>query len=141
MTLSEILAAWDEDSVINPAHLNADSLRTEQLHSKYIREMSNANLMRKKKETEYNKIVLEKYVFYTEGAKSIKDIQKAPRGAVLKSEAEKYVMADDEVIAVTLELAVAQEKVDTLKSIILAISKRSYNIKNAIDFNTFMAGC
>ena len=140
MNLQEILSEWDQDCIIDKTKLKEESLRSERLHSKYLRELVNANMMLEKKKTEYNKIILEKYIFYTEGAKSIKDIHKAPRGAVLKSEAEKYIQADDDIITITLELALIQEKCNTLKAIILAISKRSFNITNAINFDKFMAG-
>lgn len=140
MTLQEILNEWEKDCVIDKSKINEEAARSERLHAKYLRELVNANMARKKKETEYNKIILERYIFYTEGAKSIKDIQKAPRGAVLKSEAEKYMNADDDVIAITLEFALAQEKCDALKAIIVAINKRSFNLKAINDFNKFMAG-
>jgi hypothetical protein len=141
LNIQEILKAWEEDSVIDKAHLDSEALKGDRLHCKYMNELVNANMMLAKTKTQYNKLILEKYIFYTEGAKTIKDIQKAPRGAVLKSEAEKYILGDEDVIKITLDLALYQEKIDTLKSIMASIAKRSFTIKNTIDFMKFQAGC
>jgi hypothetical protein len=90
--------------------------------------------------SDYNVIIKDKYVFYTEGAKTINDVKRAPKGAVLKTEAEKYILADDEVIDLSLKVALQQEKCDLLKSVLASISKRNFDIRAAIDYMKFMAG-
>ena len=143
MTLEQILKEWEKDAVIDKTKLNSESLNSDNLHCKYLRELSNANMMREKKRTEYNKVVCDRFIYYTEGVKTMptkEDMKKMPRGAILKSEADRYVQADEDVIAITLELALAQEKCNTLKSILDTIARRSYIIGNANTFNKFMAG-
>jgi len=61
-------------------------------------------------------------------------------GRVLKGEVEKYLNADTDMINQTLGLALQQEKVDYLRSVIKFIEKRGFDIKNAIDFQKFMSG-
>jgi hypothetical protein len=144
MTLPEILDAWGQDSKIDKAKLADESLRTTSLHHKYINMASKENLHLAKEKTEYNKIMLEKFVLYTEGARDIETLKKYPnlprKGGLLKTEAEKYILADEEIIQATLKLSVQQEKVDLLRSILASISKRNYDIRASIDHMKFMAG-
>lgn len=140
MKIEELITAWEIDSEINSLKLLSESLGTGKLHSKYSTWLVRENLLLAKKKTDYNKLLLDKYQFYTEGAKDIHDVKRAPKGAVLKSEVEKYILADDEIIALSLEISLQDEKVSFLRSIIASINKRSFDIKNAIDHQKFMAG-
>jgi hypothetical protein len=144
MLLSEIMDNWEVDSVINKAHLADEALKGGQLHSKYMNILVRENLMLTKKKTEYNELLMQKYVLYTEGAHDLATQKAHPylpkSGKVLKSEVEKYLNADASMIDKTIELASQQEKVDFLRSIIKFIEKRSFDINNAIDHQKFMAG-
>ncbi len=140
MTIQEILDNWHVDIQINKRFLDDEALKSSALHHKYMSMLVRENMLLVKAKNDYNVLLLDKYVFYTEGAKTIKDIQKAPRGAVLKTEAEKYLQADPDMIEAITKLALQQEKVDLLKSILKQIEKRSFDVKNALDFQKFMAG-
>jgi hypothetical protein len=144
MLISEIMDSWEIDSVINKAHLADEALKGGKLHSKYMNILVRENMELHKKKTEYNTLLMDKYILYTEGAHDL-ETQKAhpylPKsGKILKSEVEKYLNADASMIDMTLKLAAQQEKVDLLKSIIKFIEKRSFDINNAIDFQKFQAG-
>ena len=140
MNFQEIIEAWSKDCIIDKLNLDNEAINIGSLHFKYTTELSRANLQLFEIKNKYNKVALDRYLFYVEGAKNITDYKKAPRGAVLKSEAEKYILADDDFIAASKEVALAQEKVDYLKSIITALSKRNFEIRAAIDHRKFVAG-
>jgi len=58
----------------------------------------------------------------------------------LKNEVQLYIESDDMFIDITLELAMQQEKVDYLESIIKSLNNRGFQIKSAIDWNKFVTG-
>ena len=144
MTLTEILTQWEIDSVIDKVKLSTEALKSGQLHHKYINILVRENLQLAGMKTEYNTLLMDKYILYTEGAHDLETQKKHPylpkSGKVLKSEVEKYLNADKDMIDMTMKLANQQEKVDLLRSIIKQIEKRSYDINNAIDHQKFMAG-
>jgi hypothetical protein len=144
MTLNEIMDQWEKNSVINKAHLADEALMGGKLHSKYMNMLVRENMQLAKTKTEYNTKLMDKYLLYTEGAHDLATQKAHPylpkSGKVLKSEVEKYLNADADMIQETLKLANQQEKVDLLRSILKSVEKRSYDINNAIDHQKFMAG-
>jgi hypothetical protein len=144
MTLNEILEQWEKDSMIDKANLADAALIGAKLHSKYMNMLVRENMQLVKTKTEYNTKLMDQYLLYTEGAHDIATQKVHPylpkSGRVLKGEVEKYLNADATMIEQTLSLAVQQEKVDYLRSVIKYIEKRGFDIKNAIDHQRFMAG-
>ena len=59
---------------------------------------------------------------------------------VLKSDLPMHLDADQDIIKLNLKIAMQQEKVDSLESIIRAINTRGYLIKNAIEYEKFKVG-
>jgi hypothetical protein len=51
-----------------------------------------------------------------------------------------YIEADQDIIKLNLRIAMQQEKVDALESIIRSINNRGFLIKNAIEFAKFQVG-
>jgi hypothetical protein len=58
----------------------------------------------------------------------------------MKSELPMHIDSDSDIIKSTLRIAVQQEKVDVLESIIKSLNGRGYNIKAAIDYEKFKTG-
>ncbi len=65
MNLEKIQEMWQRDSVIDPDNLHDESLKIPQLHSKYYTLYNTITLLREKARTQYTKIKLERYDFYT----------------------------------------------------------------------------
>jgi hypothetical protein len=59
---------------------------------------------------------------------------------VLKSDIPMYIEADQDIIKTNLRIAMQQEKVDSLESIIRSINNRGFLIKNAIEYEKFKVG-
>jgi len=59
---------------------------------------------------------------------------------VLKSDVPMHIEADQDIINLNLKIAMQQEKVDVLESIIKSIKDRGFQIKNAIEFEKFKVG-
>ena len=65
MNLDKIQEMWQKDSVIDPDNLHDESLKIPQLHSKYYTIYNTITLLREKARTQYTKIKLERYNYYT----------------------------------------------------------------------------
>jgi len=59
---------------------------------------------------------------------------------LLKADVQEYIDADDNVIESKKLLALQEEKVNYLESIVKGLSTRGYLIKNAIDWKRFTEG-
>jgi hypothetical protein len=59
---------------------------------------------------------------------------------IMKSELPMHIDSDADIIKSNLRMAVQQEKVDVLESIIKSLNGRGYNIKSAIDWEKFKTG-
>lgn len=142
MTLEELQAAWAEDSKIDRSMLTEASLITPQLHYKYFKSLSSERVRLKKMEAALVKLKNSKYEFFRDGpdeetsAKGWKFPDKKP----LKTEIPYLIDVDSEVVEYVLKIAIQQEKVDFLVSIINSINNRQWIIKNAIDFMKFENG-
>lgn len=143
MKLEDIFAEWDVDSEIDSLKLDKYSIEAAKLHSKYARYLSNERLLLKKYESEYKQLKLEKMEFYVDGP--TEEQMKLgwvlpPKGRILKSDAQMYIDADKDIVNLSLKIGLQQEKVEVLKSIIDVISKISFNIRSAIDWQKFISG-
>jgi len=59
---------------------------------------------------------------------------------LLKADVQEYIDADDNVIESKKLLALQEEKVSYLESIVKSLTTRGYLIKNAIDWKRFTEG-
>jgi hypothetical protein len=143
MKLDEILDMWSTDCDVDRTELGEEALKIPKLHSKYLRHFSEERLLLRRLEAERKELVLLKNDYYR-GVLSEEDLKSNGwepfRLSVLKSDVPTYIEADQDVIKLNLRIAMQQEKVDTLESIIKSISNRGYLIKSAIDYEKFKVG-
>ncbi len=143
MTLDEIYDQWAQDVEMDPSELASEALKIPKLHHRYYRIFSDERLRLIQQQEELKVLLLDKHTFFTEGHNE--DTRKLgwqlpARGTVLKSAAEPYVSADQDVIKARLSIAYQKEKVELLDSIIKSLRERGFQIKSAIDFIKFTSG-
>jgi Recombination, repair and ssDNA binding protein UvsY len=143
MKLDDILDMWAEDCNMDRTELGEEALKIPKLHSKYLRTFTEERLLLRKMEQERKELVLLKSDYYR-GVMPEEDLRangwEPFRLSVIKSEVPTYIEADQDIIKLNLRIAMQQEKVDTLESIIKSISNRGYLIKSAIDYERFKVG-
>ena len=143
MKLDEIMEMWSEDCNVNRLELGEESLKLPKLHSKYLRVFTEERLLLKRLEEERKELVLVKHDYYR-GLLPEEDLKangwEPFRLNVLKSDMHMYIDADQDIIKLNLKIAMQQEKVDALESIIRSINNRGFLIKNAIEFEKFKVG-
>jgi hypothetical protein len=142
MTIDEILSLWETDSKISPTELGEEALKIASLHHKYFKIYTREKIILKKQESDFKKLKLDKYEFYSQGAneETPKTWRLPSKGLILKAEIPAYMEADKEIIDLSLKIGYQQEKVDLLESIIKSFQYRGYNIKSAIDWHKFTMG-
>ena len=143
MTFEEVHQMWMKDSDIDDSNLGIESTRSHKLHATYYRLFHNESLKLKKLKKRYDILYLEKYEFYTQGPTK-EDIEKGwklpAKGVILKNEVDKYLAADPDIINLSLKIAVQDELVTFIESVIYQINQRQWTIKNRIDWQKFLNG-
>ena len=141
MNLEAIQEMWEKDSHIDPDNLHDESLKIPQLHSKYYTLYNTITLMREKARSQYSKVRLERYNYYTGKAPAEAYIEEPfPYKVREKDAIQRHLDADDRMNKVDMKIKYYDIMLKFLEEIIRAVSNRTYQIKNAIEWNKFQAG-
>ena len=141
MDLEKIQAMWEKDSHIDPDNLHDESLKIPQLHSKYYTLYNTITLLREKAREQYSKVRLEWYNYYT-GKATVEVYAEEPFPYKVreKDAIQRHLEADDKMNKIDMKIKYYDVMLKFLEEIIRVISNRTYQIKNAIEWNKFQAG-
>ena len=141
MDLEKIQEMWEKDSHIDPDNLHDESLKIPQLHSKYYTLYNTITLMREKAREQYSKVRLERYNYYTGKATAeVYAEEPFPYKVREKDAIQRHLDADDRMNKIDMKIKYYDVMLKFLEEIIRAVSNRTYQIKNAIEWNKFQAG-
>ena len=141
MNLEQIQEMWEKDSKIDPDNLHDESLKIPQLHSKYYTLYNTITLMREKARSQYSKVRLERYNYYTGKATAeVYAEEPFPYKVREKDAIQRHLEADDKMNKVDMKIKYYDIMLKFLEEVIRAVSNRTYQIKNAIEWNKFQAG-
>ena len=141
MNLDKIQEMWDRDSHIDPDNLHDESLKIPQLHSKYYTIYNTITLMREKARDSYNRIRLERNNYYTGKAPAeVYAAEPFPYKVREKDAIQRHMDADEKLNTINMKIKYYDTTLKYLEEIIRIISNRTYQIKNAIEWNKFQAG-
>jgi hypothetical protein len=141
MDLEKIQAMWEKDSHIDPDNLHDESLKIPQLHSKYYTLYNTITLLREKAREQYNKVRLERYNYYTGKATAeVYAEEPFPYKVREKDAIQRHLEADEKMNKIDMKIKYYDVMLKFLEEIIRAVSNRTYQIKNAIEWNKFQAG-
>jgi len=141
MNLDQIQEMWERDSQIDPDKPHDDSLKSPQTHSKYYTLYNTITLLREKARESYNRVRLERYNYYTGKAPAEVYVEEPFPYKVRDKEAlQRYLDADERLNKVDLKIRYYDVELKFLEEIIKTISNRTFQIKNAIEWNKFQAG-
>ena len=141
MNLEQIQEMWERDSKIDPDNLHDESLKIPQLHSKYYTLYNTITLLRERAREQYNKVRLERYNYYTGKATAeVYAEEPFPYKVREKDAIQRHLEADDKMNKVDMKIKYYDIMLKFLEEIIRNISGRTYQIKNAIEWNKFQAG-
>ena len=141
MNLEQIQEMWEKDSRIDPDNLHDESLKIPQLHSKYYTLYNTITLLRERAKEQYSKVRLERYNYFTGKAPAEAYIEEPfPYKVREKDAIQRHLEADDKMNKVDMKIKYYDIMLKFLEEIIRNISGRTYQIKNAIEWNKFQAG-
>ena len=132
---------WEKDSQIDADNLHTESLKVPALHAKYHEMFNNFLLLRKKAEQQRKNIRHERYEYYS-GKSDPEVYEKNPFGKKIrdKDTMTKYLDADDKLMDISLKIDYYETLLNYIESILKQIGNRTYQIKNAIEWQKFIAG-
>lgn len=141
MNLDTLQSMWEKDSQIDADNLHTESLKVPALHAKYHEMFNNFLLLRKKAEQQRKNIRHERYEYYSGKADPEVYIEN-PFGKKIrdKDTMTKYLDADDKLKQINLKIDYYETLLNYCESILKQISNRTYQIKNAIEWQKFIAG-
>jgi hypothetical protein len=143
MKFEEIQYQWTLDCVMDETELSHESIKIPQLHNKYLIFYSNEKLKFKEMKYLFAGLIRRKRDYYS-GRMTAKELEAADwepfQLKLLKADVQEYIDADDNVIESKKLLALQEEKVNYLESIVKSLTTRGYLIKNAIDWKRFTEG-
>ena len=141
MNLEQIQEMWEKDSKIDPDNLHDESLKIPQLHSKYYTLYNTITLLRERAGEQYAKVRLERYNYYTGKAPAEVYVEEPfPYKVREKDAIQRHLEADDKMNKVDMKIKYYDIMLKFLEEVIRAVSNRTYQIKNAIEWNKFQAG-
>ena len=141
MNLEQIQEMWEKDSKIDPDNLHDESLKIPQLHSKYYTIYNTITLLRERAREQYSKVRLERYNYYTGKATAeVYAEEPFPYKVREKDAIQRHLEADDKMNKVDMKIKYYDIMLKFLEEVIRAVSNRTYQIKNAIEWNKFQAG-
>ena len=140
MTLEELQEQVDKDLKINEAELDLESLKTPQLHNKYLKHYNNFKLLMTRAESDYKILKRVKWEYYT-GKASPKVYQEKPFNLkIMKSDLDKYLDSDEDLIKSKQKIQYLETVVNYLDRTLKIVGGRDWQIRNAIEWRKFTSG-
>ena len=140
MNLVELQNEADRDLKIDDTELDLESIRTPQLHNKYLKLYSKSSILYKNALDEYNSLYRFKWEYYT-GKSDNKVYQEEPFDLkVLKADVHIYLNADTELQKLNQKAEYLKQVCNYLERVLKEINNRNWNIKNTIDWKKFLHG-
>ena len=141
MNLEKIQEMWQKDSVIDPDNLHDESLKIPQLHSKYYTVYNTITLLRERAREQYNKVKLERYNYYSGKASAEVYVEEPfPYKVREKDALQRHLDADEKMNKIDMKIRYYDVELKFLEEVIKTISNRTFQIKNAIEWQKFQAG-
>ncbi|HAW81568.1 MAG TPA: hypothetical protein DCX27_18825 [Balneola sp.] len=143
MNLTELRAMVSQDMVMDDTELDIESLRTPQLHNKYLNMYHDERLRLTQKDEELKSLIRSKWEYYTGkmDSETLATLGWEPfQLNILKADIDKYLDSDKELSILRMEISFIKEKVSYLESIVKIMNNRQWNIRSAIEWRKFING-
>ena len=140
MDLEQLQLEADKDLKINDTELDLESLKTPQLHNKYMKHYTKFKLLLTRTEDELRTMKRDKWEYYTGKADPSVYQAKPFDLKIMRTDIDKYLEADEDIQKLSQKIAYLITVVDFLDKTIRVIVNRTYTITNAIDWRRFTSG-
>lgn len=144
MNLTELKESWKIDTKINELDLSRESLKSPQLHSKYINLLVDSKRRVSRKRHDLARMQHFKTRYWNgqlSKAELIEyDIPQYQLNSPLKSQLESMFDADEDCIKIKEEIEELELSVFFLENVMKSLYSRSFDIKNSVEWNKHLAG-
>ena len=140
MDLIELQNDVDRDLKIDDTELDLESIRTPQLHNKYLKLYTKYSLQLKKAQDDYKILYRSKWEYYTGKADPDVYREKPFDLKILKADVAIYLDSDKEIQELGQKEAYIQAVVTYLEKILREINNRNWTIRNTIEWKKFIHG-
>jgi len=143
MNLVQLRKEADTDMRIDRSELGNESLKIPELHNKYLNYFHDCRLSYKALQQKYVELRKIRWEYYS--GKMSEDelkIHNLPpfQHRILKGDIDKYLESYKDLSRISMKMAIEEEKISYLESIIKGISARHWQIRNAIEYLKFTHG-
>ena len=140
MDLETLQKQVDVDLKIDDTELDLESIRTPQLHNKYLKLFTKYSLQYKKAKDDYDGLYKFKWEYYT-GKSTMEVYQAEPFDLkILKSDVHIYLNADEELQKLGQRQEYLNVVVVYIERVLREINNRNWNIRNTIEWKKFLHG-
>ena len=143
MNLEQIRKMAQEDIPMDKTELDIESMKTPQLHNKYLVLFTDEKLLLTKLNSELKILERNKWLYYT-GKMSQEQLEEHDWEPfdlnILKTDIDRFMQADNDIITLSNKVALQKEKVNYLENIIKIINNRQWSIRSTIDWLKFTNG-
>jgi len=140
MRFDELQKMADVDLKIDDTELDLESIRTPQVHNKYLKIYTQSCLQLKRVRDERKVLYRDKWEYYT-GKSAPEVYQEKPFDLkILKVDVGIYIDADTEYQEIGQKEAYLEKMVDYLERVLKEINNRNWNIRNTIEWKKFLHG-
>lgn len=143
MDIQTIKQMTEQDMKIDDLNLDLESLRTPQIHNKYLNILHDESLTLHKQMIDLKEMRRLKWEYYL-GKLDQETLQERgwqPFGLkILRTDIDIYLDSDKDILRLEARVHYLKEKVKYLESILQSIGRRGWDIKSAIEWKKFMSG-
>mgnify|MGYP003133495602 CR=1 FL=1 len=143
MNVEDVRKMVEVDLVIDESNLHEESLKTPQLHNKYLVYLENSKLALQMLLFEEKKLKKLKWLYYT-GKLCEEDLREKNwepfEYNILKTDIPIFLESDEDLNKLKAKLEIQRSLVNYLEEVIKIINSRQWNIKSAIEWIKFTQG-
>ena len=140
MNIDELYIEVERDIKIDDTELDLESIRTPQLHNKYLKLFTKHSLQYKKLQDDYKVLYRVKWEYYTGKASPEVYAENPFELKVLKADIGIYMEADKDLQQLGQRMAYSKQIADYLERILREINNRNWTIRNTIEWKKFLHG-
>lgn len=143
MDIETIKKMVAKDMEIDDLNLDLESLKTPQLHSKYLNILHDESLVLHKSTIEQKELRRLKWEYYLGklDQETLDEKGWQPFGLkILRTDIDVYLESDKDLLRMEARVYYLKEKVKYIESVLQSIGRRGWDIKSAIEWKKFMSG-
>lgn len=143
MDIESIKKMVERDMEIDDLNLDLESLKTPQLHGKYLNLLHDESLVLHKYLIEQKEMRRLKWEYYLGklDQETLDEKGWQPFGLkILRTDIDVYLESDKDLLRLEARIHYQREKVKYLESVLQGLGRRGWDIKSAIEWKKFMSG-